>query len=429
MNRSMGNYTLRIKKSDAVNTVVFVLSFFHAAFLVVFFAYLLLGAVRNTKSGIRGLILIAMRTVLNPNIAVNTSTAQIVKWLTIFAISFIILLRNRNREKTLKVQKCSNRVAFFCVYVCFAALISSAYPVVSIFKCFSYGFVFYSILIGVGETGRDVDWAEVLYRYMKSLMLCSLVLSPFAFSYYSRNNWFMGMTNHSQMFGIMATLYLSLLLMKTIKEGWTPLQFFMLVGVAYLSFRSGSRTGMISALLCVLYTLYVEVIRKRKTYLLAVFLVMAGFVVLAFGNEAASLLRNVILKDVSGTSGMNLTLENITRSRQGQYETFLTKFFSSPLIGTGFMVPYAKGVRDFSFSFSLLVENGNLFYSVIGDLGILGLILFIITYGTIYLSGSKKQGRSLLFFAPLFINLGEMVFFITNNNAIILYVMIAAFLV
>lgn len=239
----------------------------------------------------------------------------------------------------------------------------------------------------------------------------------------------MGLTNQSQMFGIMAAIYLSLLLMRMIKGNRSAFQYIMLASVTYLTFQSGSRTGMISALLCILYALYVEIVKNKKIYILFILLVAAAYIWIAYQEEVTALFQNFILKDAEGTKGFDLTLENITRSREDQYEVFLTKFSNNPLIGSGFMVPYVEDLWSWSFSFSLLVESGNLFYAVLGDLGIIGFLLFLVTYGFIYFSGSKKQGRALLFFAPIFINMGEMVFFSTNNNAIILYVMIAAFLV
>ena len=104
----------------------------------------------------------------------------------------------------------------------------------------------------------------------------------------------------------------------------------------------------------------------------------------------------------------------------------VTKWYG--LFGSGFMVPFMPGIQDWSFSFGLLVENGNLVYSVLGDLGIIGFIFFCTTYGYLLFKGRKKQGRLILFIAPFLICMGEMVFFSTNNNAILLYVMLAVFL-
>lgn len=423
------DYTLAIKQSDAIAAVIFLLSFLHAVFLLAFLAFYLYRAQKSTEDAIRGLVLIALRTVLNPQIAVDISSVQLVKWLVIFAISLTILLRNLNKTTLTKVRKSANRVILFCVYICFAALISSSYPIVSVFKCFSYGFVFLSVLYGVGETAKNVDWADVLYRYLTVFMLCSILCSPFNFSYFSQYNWFIGVASHSQMFGIMAALYMSLLLLRMVNGKRSVFQYLMLAAVAYLTFLSGSRTGMISALLCVLYALYVEIVKNKKGYIVPILLLAAVFIWVVFREEVVAVFQGFIVKDAFGTKDLELSLENITMSRTEQYEMFLTKFQSHPLIGSGFMVPYVEGLWSWAFSFSLLVESGNLFYAVIGDLGILGLALFLFTYGSIYVWGSKKQGRALLFFAPLFINLGEMVFFSTNNNAIILYVMIAAFLV
>lgn len=134
------------------------------------------------------------------------------------------------------------------------------------------------------------------------------------------------------------------------------------------------------------------------------------------------------MKDSAGTNDSAVSLESITLSRHGQYEGFLTKYNNNPLFGSGFMVPFMPGIQDWSFSFGLLVENGNLVYSVLGDLGIIGFIFFCTTYGYLLFKGRKKQGRLILFIAPFLICMGEMVFFSTNNNAILLYVMLAVFL-
>lgn len=405
----------------------FVLSFFNPVLMLAFFLYLLINACYSLEIAVKGLILIAIRTIINPAIAVDISSVQLAKWFTIFALSILIIYKSRNIKKKVAINKFIIIETLFCIFICYISLLNSSYPLVSIFKCFSYGFVFISIVIGVSSTCK-IQWEDILYRYLSILMLGCIICSPLPFSYYSSANWFMGLTNQSQMFGIMAALYSALLLLQIMKGNRGILQYFMLLAVAVLTFLSGSRTGMIAVIICIGYGFYIEVFKNKHILVLIIASIVIMVIASYYSDEAYALFRNFILKNSAGTNNAAISLENITSSRQGQYEGFLTKYSNNPWFGSGFMVPFTPGVQDWSFSFNLLVENGNLIYSVLGDLGIIGFIFFCGTYGYMFYKGEKKQGRLILFIAPFLICMGEMVFFSTNNNAILLYTMLAAFL-
>lgn len=406
----------------------FVLSFFNPVLILAFFLYLLINACYSLEIAVKGLILIAIRTIINPAIAVDISSVQLAKWLVIFALSILIIYKSRNIKKKAAVNKFIIIETFFCIFICYISFFNSSYPLVSVFKCFSYGFVFISIVIGVSSTCK-IQWADILYRYLSILMLGCIVCSPLPFSYYSSANWFMGLTNQSQMFGIMAALYSALLLLQIMKGNRGILQYSMLLAVAILTFLSGSRTGMIAVIICIGYGFYIEVFVNKHILVLIIASIVAIVIASYYSDEAYALFRDFILKDSAGTNNAAISLENITSSRQGQYESFLTKYNNNPWFGSGFMVPFTPGIQDWSFSFGLLVENGNLIYSVLGDLGLVGFIFFCGTYGYMLFKGEKKQGRLILFIAPFLVCMGEMIFFSTNNNAILLYIMLAAFFV
>ena len=404
------------------------MSFFNPVLILAFFLYLLINACYSLEIAIKGLILIAIRTIINPSIAINIDSVQLYKWMTIFLLCFIILIHSRKHQKNYVVSQFVLLETFFCVYIFVISAFNSSYPIVSMFKCFSYGFVFISIIIGVSCTKDYIEWSKVLYHYITVLMIGSIIIAPLPISYYSDAHWFMGATNHSQMFGIMAAIYSALVLCQMMKENRSFFQYIILVTIVVLSYNSGSRTGLIATLICLLYGYYVEVFKNKKFSIFVISVV--GIIVLAiwFAEPAMELFREFILKNNYGLSEAPITLDAVTASRKGQYDLFLQKFNSNRWLGAGFMVPFLPGVQDWSFSFGLIVENGNLFYSVLGDLGIIGLILFIIVYGFILVKGQKRNGRFILYITPFLVCMGEMIFFSTNNNAIILYVMLAEFL-
>ena len=205
-------------------------------------------------------------------------------------------------------------------------------------------------------------------------------------------------------------------------------QYAMLIVVTILTFLSGSRTGMIATVICLAYGYYVEVFKNKKISVLIISIVVVGIIFMWFAEPTKEIFSNFILKDSYGTNISGITLDAITASRRGQYEMFMQKFNNDKLFGSGFMVPYVPEMQTWMFSFGLIVESGNLFYSILGDLGIIGSILFFGVYGYMFCVGEKRNGRMILFLAPFLVNMGEMVFFSTNNNAIILYAMLAIFM-
>ena len=118
--------------------------------------------------------------------------------------------------------------------------------------------------------------------------------------------------------------------------------------------------------------------------------------------------------------------ESIFDSRLEIIENARKRFLQHPLLGTGFMVPFEEGIRNYNLDFSLMVEPGNLFYMLLGDTGIIGLIIFIILFISILKRG--KIQNLYLIVAAIAINFGEMAFFSSNNYSILLYYLIAYYI-
>lgn len=415
-------------QKEVLMILLFFLSFRHPFLILVFFASLLYNALYSIEDGVKGLLLIAIRTILNPSLAINIDSVQLYKWVVIFVLCFIILLHSRHIVLPRHTHVFVFLEVMFCIYICAISVCNSSYPLVSIFKCFSYGFVFLSVVIGISGSIEYVDWSNILYQYIGRLMFFSVLMVPTSMAYYSSAHWFMGATNQSQMFGIMAALYSSLALIQMMRGNRSLYQYIMLIAITALTFLSGSRTGMLATVICLTYGYYVEVFKNKKIVILIISVAVIGIVFVWFAEPVKDLLKNFILKDAFNNNNVAISVDAITASRKGQYEMFMQKFNNNKWIGSGFMVPYVPGTQTWLFSFGLIVESGNIFYSILGDLGIVGLILFLCVYGYMLCIGEKRNGRIILFLAPFLVSMGEMIFFSTNNNAIILYAMLAIFM-
>ncbi len=415
-------------QKDFIKISLFLLSFIHPLFIILFLTFLMLDSLNSIENGLKGLILIAIRTIINPLIAIDIASVQMFKYVAIFAISTLIILNSRNYKINYRVKNFIYLEILLCLYIVLDSIFFSSYPLVSIFKCFSYGYVFICVVIGVSCTIKIVNWTDVLYRYLEKIILFSVISIPFSFAYYSSAHWFRGITNQSQMFAIMASLFSAIVLLKMMSGNRNRSQYFLMLIILVLTYLSGSRTGMLATSVCLVYAYYVEVIKNKNTMLLFLSIIIGLLFFIFFSNSIIEIIRDFMLKGNSNTT-TDITFGTVAASREGQLTIFLEKLKTNKWFGTGFMVPYVNNhIQDWSFSFGLLVENGNLIYSVLGDLGIIGFLLFTYVYGYMFFVGEKRKGNFILFLAPFVVCMGEMIFFSTNNNAILLYMMLSTYL-
>jgi hypothetical protein len=150
---------------------------------------------------------------------------------------------------------------------------------------------------------------------------------------------------------------------------------------------------------------------------LLISVMMLAVVLLTITTDVTDSIRNIMFKG---------HFDSLFYSRTNQIGRNLERFFSHPLIGTGFNVPYNQELRSWAFSFEMVVENGNIILAILADTGIFGMILFILAYAKLYFAG--RGMLSTIFFVPFAVSMGEMSFFSTNNFGIIMYFMLAIFL-
>lgn len=192
---------------------------------------------------------------------------------------------------------------------------------------------------------------------------------------------------------------------------------FMICAVFFMEYLSASRTGMISCIIvCTIY-----VLNKRMAWIK-----VAGVIVLLFIGYFF-LPQNVVLSIDQGINEFvyknNAT--SILDSREETLELYYSKFNEEPLFGTGFMVPYDPEIRDYTLNFDLVVEPGNLLWTLLGDTGIIGVLIFILLFLVLLFNGGIS--RVYLIAAVFLICMGEMVFFSVNNMAVIIYLVLAVY--
>lgn len=415
---------VKIKKSDLMLIGVFAVSLLNRWLILLLFLYICYRGTKKVEDCIEGLLLIGFRTILNTTIAVDIGGVQVFKWMTIFILGILIFLYCRKRIRYTYIDLF---IFMFSLYICSISFFNSSYPTISIFKCVSYSFIFWAILRGIRATKDNVNWLEKIYRYMTFLFLACFLSIPFPFAYYSTAHWFAGITNQSNMFGILAGLYVGILFTRMLVNKpnfFSWVMFFITFGMTWIS---NSRTGMLSMIISVVIYLAISILKyKRFYYLVVIGSLLLAVIVFGVGDEVIAYINMFIFKGSSLDTIEMYSSNDIFSSREGQLETFLVKFNNNPWFGSGFCVPFVANTVDWAFSFGVLVEPGNIGYAVLGDLGIIGVVIFSLLYGYILVKGFKIE-KICLFLSPFTICLGEMVFFSTNNIAIFLYVMFAIY--
>ena len=189
----------------------------------------------------------------------------------------------------------------------------------------------------------------------------------------------------------------------------------------FMVFETASRTGMITCV-AVLMTYFLFKVQSTFSKVFTVFLggVVISFLYVSSIND----LGNPIMHAIHEFMWKN-SVDSIFDSRTEIISDSLKRFELNRLTGTGFMVPYVEGLRDYSLNFNLIVEPGNLIYMLLGDTGIFGLALFALLILAIVIQGKKED--LFLIIAVMLINMGEMVFFSSNNFGVLLYILLAIY--
>lgn len=405
----------------------FALSLIHSLVCAAYFLLLLLLLRQRIVGCLKGLLIVTTRGILSAAIGAEVSgLASTVKWILIFVFSFYILFSQKQEQTDYNQLKCHNTlfllVGLFAIYSVIASLITGSYPVISAFKIISYSIPFLAVIMGVSLTNHQVDWAEYCYLLLSPVIVISAIVIPFG-SFKVVNDSFQGIINHPNLFGIFGAIYLCFLLYsnysfrKTGGLDWKRIVLMVLTFV--MIYLSASRTGLFSAIV-ILLMYFITMNAESKIKLIAGLAIFAVIIAIYFAVDNNA--YQGFVDEINHFIMKRENAESVLDTREQLMEASMNKFRANPLFGSGFGVGYTPSIKSFEFSMEMTYESGNLYTTLLGDTGVLGLAFFALYMGYILLQTKPKKW--MLFIAPIIISLGEMAFFSTNNIAIYYFVML-----
>lgn len=398
---------------------VLIFSFINSVALSISMIMLLFFLKQREIGAIKVLNLITLRTIINPAIAVGIEMQQNFKWIIIFSCSLYLLSSYFKLDKLIK--KRLNKVLFpfviFAIYSAISSFIFSTLPIVAIFKLFSYVIAFGGIVIGIAGTSMRINWIDWLYKLMTILFLTSLPLSIHPVGYLRNGHSFQGLINHPNMLGILAVLFVALIISRIQLKSYSNLLFPLLeiTSVLLMIFLSKSRTSLLSVVILIAFYLFFSNINHVKKAFLLTLVSLVIFSTAWLNGVVVTFIEEFIYKGQ----------DDLLYSRISQVDGLVDNFIRSPWFGSGFAVPVTP-FRTFAFSTEYVVEPGNLVLAVLSYGGFVGFALFVFYMVRILMSGKTDYRKTIyLYLAPILISMGEMVFFSTNNIGIWLYMFIA----
>ena len=366
----------------------------------------------------------------------------------LIAFSTILVARSGSRDKL--------PIGLLLLYLV-AQIISSMnglVPQVSFMKLFQFFTFFLGLWLGTGTLAGRHDELYRMRVFFLSLILVLIVGSmlsyPFpAISYssslyfelyrggeYAKHAYammrqadslllFSGITDHSQtLASFMAIMIIYVASdMIFVERRVAPLQIGMIIAMLVMLFMTRSRTGLFAMALSGFVMVGYTFKRVSLPWRLRQKLQSA----LIFGSVVVVLLMAVMeIRSQSFTKWLRKTNdleadtrsmnEAITQTRQGTIESCMDEFHQNELLGIGFQVSeQVKELYDRSSGLILSapIEKGLLPLMVLGEVGIVGAILFYV-FVIGFISGciKKKYYVSLLLFIAFFgTNIGEASFF------------------
>ena len=406
---------------DVFFLVLFFISWINSLTLVLFFLSLLFLLFRRIEGCLKGLILLTTRGLINPAAAVPTGRFDLLKWMLLFLFSIYILLFARAAEEDRhRLLRIIGSIAAFSISAAILSFIVSSYPVTAVFKIIAFMIPVCAVFLGVSASDLPEYWIGYFTALYGILFLISIFLIPFD-RFRTVNSDFQGIFNHVNVFGVIAALYASALLRSqyfTQHPGKGKMLILMLVVMIYLS-RSRSGMFTLSGILFLKFLFSGQPLSRKVLACISMTAVLILIQLLMPENistDISAYTKDFIYKGDESS---------VWAHRQGQLNDARMKFTAHILTGSGFMVPYDPAVRDYRFTFSLVVEPGNLFWAVLGDTGLIGFVLFLYVLFCIISSGTKRD--LYLPAGALAVNMGEMVFFSPNNYSVLIYLLLAVY--
>ncbi|WP_289811586.1 O-antigen ligase family protein [Thomasclavelia cocleata] len=366
---------------------------------------------------IKSLIIITFRGILS-----TAGSYDTMKLFVIFILSLYILYKSFDvNKKVNRITVIVFSIFIFCIYIIIASFISGSYPVTSFFKIVSFFITFVAVIEGIYITKEKIDWLEYLCKWLTILMITSFFLLPFD-SFKTINNNFQGVFNHVNVLGVIGALYISLLLVKneSIVVKNKLAKKVLIIMTLIMQYYTLSRTGLIISCICLFVNFITNTSIKKIIYISVIFL--SCFIVYTTNDTINTQINNELISFIyKGNQS------NILASRRDIQKDSQLKYENNELLGSGFMLPFEKNVRDYSLNLGKNYEPSNLIWMLIGDTGQIGVLLFLVFTFLLIINGQIKY--IILVISSFGICMGEMVFFSVNNFSIIIYTILSIYLI
>jgi hypothetical protein len=397
-------------------------------------ALLCLWALAGGRQALQALAVMVVIKYLNPDVYSYSQEFGLLAWLLLIVAGLRIFATAGLRNLRAAVPA----VVFSLVAGALSFLQENRNWDISAMKIFIFGYGSATLLAGFSslkddEAGKMAVW---LVNLTAAVVLLSIAVLPFKGIAYGKYGGFRGILSHPQTLGPMLA----------------PITAWIIAGAL---FRKGSKLFLPGIAILVLMALMV--LSQARTSVITVLLSLgAAFLVAALGRKtfvgfravrtlALSSLALVLLAGgLAGSSGLRAaltgfvfkyhtkTLDGALASRSGGIASQWDSFLEHPLVGNGFGVypwgEFPSGVvRVMGIPISAPVEKGFLPTAILEEVGVAGTLAFLY----LLVSTARRVVRAgdprwvAMFFACLFVNVGEMVFFSTGGIGLYFWLLLA----
>lgn len=388
---------------------------------------LALVALSGKRAAIQVLALCWLFTMLSPGIAPSSSLGALGRYAVIFAAAASVFLRYRPSQ----YESAQNRLILLTValgvFLLVHSLLFSAVPDVSVLKVISWTTTLVTLFAAWGglSANQSGQLVRQLFAGLTLLMLLSMPLVLLPLGYMRNGQGFQGILNHPQAFGpTMSLLGVWVVLgMLTLKR--PPWKIVLFSGICLaLILLSEARTAGLALVGGVISTIVLTGLLSRKAVIksfpglrskrttLVVFLSL--LMAVAFAPKLVGGLDNYIIKRGSALSVTGAFNE----SRGKLMDAMIYNIKEHPWTGIGFgiaSIPMKMNVtRDpiFNLPIGASIEKGVLPIAVVEEVGVFGLLLFLLWGANILRVAVRKGGAAVGLLATIILfNFGESTFF------------------
>lgn len=397
---------------------------------------LLAMSVSGVRQALMALTIICLIKFLNPVLVHYSAECGLLFWLVLLTSCLRILLPQLKQVVSVWIW-----LLLFGGFSLLSSLFTSRLPLISASKSIAFLMVALACCIGASqlsaaERSRFANWLVSLIALIVIVSIPTYWIP--AIGFWKNGRGFQGVLNHPQVLGVFLAPILAFLLAGLMKAELRKLYFVLpcIVVIGTLLVLSQARTGMLATGLALLVVLLLYLnpkigLRVKLAAARSVAGVAMAVLLFAVALMVNPDFQNSVESYIYKNRGTEIG-ESFERSRGAGAEHHFNNFLESPLVGHGFGVFAKPDPREeiqtaFGIPISSSTEKGIVLIAILEETGIIGFSLF-----AIFLASMIRQtlrGIDLryiaAFFACLFVNFGEAVFFAPGGIGLYFWVLIS----